>query len=110
MRFFWPKNPEDPNSPLEVWWYRVVLFGSISSPFLLAIILEKIIEENIVNMYVREMLINNIYVDNLNLGLDREDLLPTLYKESRERFRSRGFNIRKWVANSEVIRKLTREE
>ena len=29
LRFFWPKNPEDPNSPLEVWRYRVVLFGSI---------------------------------------------------------------------------------
>ena len=41
LRFFWPKNPEDPNSPLEVWRYRVVLFGSISS-FLLAIVLEKL--------------------------------------------------------------------
>ena len=112
LRFFWPENPGDPNtnSPLEVWHYRVVLFGSISSPFLLAIILEKIIEEDIVNRYVREMLINNIYVDNLNLGLDREDLLPTLYKESREVLRSRGFNLRKWVSNSEVIRKLAREE
>ena len=68
LRFFWPKNPRDPYSPLEVWRYRVVLFGSISSPFLLAIILEKIIED-IVNNDVRDMLRNNKNVDNLKLGL-----------------------------------------
>ena len=88
----------------------MVLFGSISSPFLLAIILDKIIEEAIVNNYVRDMLRNNIYVDNLNLGLNNEELLPTLYRESRRIFKNRGFNLRKWVSNSEVIKKLAREE
>ena len=62
LRFFWPKNPEDLNSPLELWRYRVVLFGSISSPFLLAIILDKIIEEDIVNSYVRDICLGTIYM------------------------------------------------
>ena len=47
LRFYWPKNPMDPFSALEVWRFRVVLFGSISSPFLLAIVLDKIIAEDI---------------------------------------------------------------
>merc|ERR1712055_1153221 len=56
------------------------------------------------------MLYNNIYVDNLNIGLNNEEILPVLYKESREKFGNRGFNIRKWVSNSEVIQKLARKK
>ena len=41
LRFFWPEIPGNPRSRLLVYRFRVVLFGSISSPFLLAAVLEK---------------------------------------------------------------------
>ena len=56
LRFFWPKDPKHPFSALEEWRFRVVLFGSISSSFLLAIVLEKVIAEDFVNSKVRNIL------------------------------------------------------
>merc|ERR1711888_193576 len=90
----------------EEWRFRVVLFGSISSPFLSAIVLEKVIAEDIVNNKVRNILQNNIYVDNLNCAVNDVILLIKLYKESREVFLRRGFNLRKWSSNCKVIQEL----
>ena len=108
LRFFWPKDPKNPFSALEEWRFRVVLFGSISSPFLLAIVLEKVIAEDIVNNNVRKILQNNIYVDNLNCAVNDVELLFNLYKESRKVFLKRGFNLRKWSSNCKVIQELAK--
>ena len=110
LRFFWPKEPSNPFSILEEWRFRVVLFGSISSPFLLAVVLEKVIAEDIVNKYVRNILQTSIYVDNLNCAVYNEELLTVLYKESRRVFLNRGFNLRKWKSTSKIIQELAGAE
>ena len=33
--FLWLSNPEDPESEFEIYHFRVILFGSVSSPFML---------------------------------------------------------------------------
>ena len=81
-----------------MWRYRVVLFGSISSPFLL------------VDSYVRKTLRETIYVDNLNCCSNNEDLLTKLYVVSREAFMNRGFNLRKWSSSGQKVRELARSE
>ncbi|CAL4228706.1 unnamed protein product [Meganyctiphanes norvegica] len=42
LRFFLPTNPLDPNSPMEIWRYKALLFGAISSPFILAAVLDNV--------------------------------------------------------------------
>ena len=34
LRFFWPRNPRNPYTPLDMYRFKSVLLGSISSPFL----------------------------------------------------------------------------
>ena len=87
-----------------------MLFGSLISPFLLAIVLEKVIAEDIVNSKVRSILQNNIYVDNLNCTVNDVDILLNLYKESREVFLKRGFNLRKWSSNCKAIQDLAKAD
>ena len=110
LRFFWPKDPKNPFSPLEVWRFRVVLFGSISSPFLLAIVLDKVIAEDILNSQVKKILQHNIYVDNLNCATNDVNMLVNLYKESREVFLKRGFNLRKWSSNCQEVQDLAKKD
>ena len=88
----------------------MVLFGSISSPFLLAIVLDKIIAEDIVNNSVKKILQNNIYVDNLSCAVSDVGILCKLYKESREMFLKRGFNLRKWSSNCEAVQELAKKD
>ena len=88
----------------------MVLFGSISSPFLLAIILQKIIEEDIVDSYVRKTLRETIYVDNLNCCSNNEDLLTKLYVVSRKAFMKRGFNLRKWSSSGQKVKELAKAD
>ena len=109
LRFFWPKDPKNPFSTLVVYRFRVVLFGSISSPFLLAAVLDKIIAEDITDKEVRKILQQNIYVDNLNCATYDEGMLPIIYN-SRKIFLSRGFNLCKWYSNSTVVQKLAKKD
>ena len=83
LRFYWPKDPSNLFSPLEIWRFKVVLFGSISSPFLLAIVLDKVIAEDIENSIVKKTLQHSIYVDNLNCANNSVDINIKLY-ESRK--------------------------
>ena len=110
LRFYWPKDPRNVFSGLEIWRFRVVLFGSISSPFLLAVVLEKVIAEDIADNEVRKILQNNIYVDNLNCAVNSVNILFKLYKESRDVFIKRGFNLCKWSSNCKVIQDLAKKD
>ena len=98
LRFYWFKDPADLNSDLIVYRFRVVLFGSISSPFLLAVVLEKIIMDDISDKAVQETLLKNIYVDNVCVASDSAEFLERVY-DSVEVFKSRGFRLRKWNTN-----------
>ena len=56
--FFFRDNINNPNSPISVWWFKSVLFGATSSPFMLNCTVADIIKSN-------ESLFNlEIFVDN----------------------------------------------
>ena len=109
LRFHWPKNPASLFSPLEVWRFKVVLFGSISSPFLLAIVLDKVIAEDITNTIVRKTLQSSIYVDNLVVANNNIKINIKLY-QSREVFLKRGFNLREWTSNFTQVQELAKKD
>ena len=110
LRFFWPEVPGDLNSKLIEFRFRVVLFGSISSPFLLAIVLEKIIEEDIEDKIIKDILRNGIYVDNLNSAINDVNTLKNLYKTCREVFMARHFNFRQWSTNNIELKEMAKRD
>ena len=106
LRFFYPENPLDPNSPMEIWRYKALLFGAISSPFILAAVLDTLIEESNLPQHTKEALKKGIYVDNLFHASDYEKELCQFYRESKELLEGGGFKLRQWSSNSEILRKL----
>ena len=108
LRFFWPEVPGDLKSKLIIYRFRVVLFGSISSPYLLAAVLEKIIEDDIKDKTLQKILRESIYVDNLAASFANIETLKRLYTTCRETFLSRHFNLRQWSSNSVEVNNLAK--
>ena len=109
LRFFWPEEPGNPNSRLQIWRFRVVLFGSISSPFLLAAVLDKIINEDIKDKMLQKLLLESIYVDNLACSSFNKDMIFKVYA-TRKNFLNRHFNLRMWKTNVPEVNKMAKED
>ena len=105
LRFFWPEDPYNPKSKLIEYRWKAVLFGSISSPFILASVLKKLITDDSVTRYTREALLNGIYVDNLFHSDNDENNLVHFFEESRSIMAKGNFNLREWGSNNAKVRK-----
>ena len=103
LRFFYPANPLDPNSPMEIWRYKALLFGAISSPFILAAVLDTLVENSDLPQHTKDALKKGVYVDNLFHATDDERELCHFYRESRDLLEEGGFNLRQWSSNSKDI-------
>ena len=99
LRFFWPEVPGDIKSELVVYKFRVVLFGSISSPYLLAAVLEITIQDDVKDKALSKILQEGIYVDDLSVVVFRKEILLNLYEVCKLVFQARHFNLRKWASN-----------
>ena len=64
LRFFFLDDPWDPNNRLLIYRFKVVMLGAVSSPFLLAAVLEKLIESETRIYFVKVALHDSLYVDN----------------------------------------------
>ena len=106
LRFFYPANPLDPNSPMEIWRYKSLLFGAISSPFILAAVLDTLVENSNLQQHTKEALKKGIYVDNLFHASNYEKDLCQFYRESRELLEKGGFKLRQWSSNSIDLKKI----
>ena len=98
-RFFWPDNPFDPNSKIKTFRFKVVLFGSTASQFLLnstvLFHLSKFSTES------AEKIKRNLYVDNLVATFDTEQEAKIFYDEAKGIMHEGGFNLREWSCNSD---------
>ena len=104
LRFFWPEDPSDPNSKLIQYRWKAVLFGSISSPFILASVLKRLITDKSANQYTRDALLKGIYVDNLFHSDDNEENLVKFFSDARDVLSKGNFNLREWGSNSILVR------
>ena len=109
LRFFWPTDPCNPKSKLIEYRWKAVLFGSISSPFILASVLKKLITDASATTYTKEALLNGIYVDNLFHSDNSENRLVDFFNESRCIMAKGNFNLREWGSNSSKVRKAAKE-
>ena len=103
-RFLWPIQPGKPDSKLQVYRFAVVPFGSYSSPFMLAAVLNLHLSKT--TSPVANDMKQNIYVDNILLGCDTEAELMQYYTQARKIMG----NLRSWSSNNHNIQRLVDEE
>ena len=67
-RFLWLSDPSDPDSEFQVYWFKVVLFGATSSPFMLNATLHYHLQQ--CPSPLATYILANLYVDNIISGCD----------------------------------------
>ena len=97
-QFFWLSDPTNPESTFITYRFKVVLFGSASSPFMLNATLNHHL--NLYGSPVSCDMKNNLYVDNIISGCQSEEALIHYYTESRAIMSDANFNLRSWASNS----------
>ena len=100
-RFFWPENPLDANSEIITYRFRVVLFGSTASQFLLNSTIKFHLQR--INDDVAQSVLRNIYIDNLQNTFTSENDLIDYYNKVNIHFNSAGFKLKQWQTNSPAL-------
>ena len=98
-----------PERKLVAYRYKSLVFGFISSPFIL---------NHVVKFHVAKyppdncsaVLLNNMYVDNLFFTGSNPHELLALYRQAGQRMTEGGFELRSWASNSEELNATFRED
>ena len=106
--FLWPCCPGDPESPLQTYRFRVVLFGSASSPFMLHAALHCHLTQ--CSSTISKDLLQNLYVDNILSGCPTEEETVAYYTEARTALSEANFNLRSWASNSKQLRSIAEKD
>jgi hypothetical protein len=107
-RFLWLSDSNDPNSPLITYRFRVVLFGTTCSRFILNATVLRHLKLN--PSHTSNLLKNDLYVDNVLSSFPDENSLISFYRESRSILSKGGFNLRSRTSNNIKLRQLTESE
>ena len=101
-RFFWLADPTNPESELTVYRFKTVLFGAVSSPFILYATLHRHLQHH--NTPLSKDIQTNLYVDNIISGSATEAEAVQYYHNARAMLSEAGFNLRAWISNSQQVR------
>ena len=111
LRFLWINDPtsEDPN--IVVKHFNRVVFGVTCSPFLL----NGTVRHHVSNYEVEDPqfvndFLSSLYVDDFNGGKDSVPEAFQLYTKAKSRMKEGGFNLRKWISNSEKLMQWINQE
>jgi hypothetical protein len=107
-RFLWPKDPYDPNSEIQIYRFKVVLFGATCSQFILNATIQHHLSLKPTSKIASEIG-RNIYVDNLQGVSDSETELIDYYNRSKALLLSAGLSLREWLTNSPQLTVLLEE-
>ena len=99
--FFWLINPSDPESELAIYRFKTVLFGAVSSPFLLYATLYHHLQQH--NTPLSKDIETNLYVDNIISDSATEAEAVQYYHNARAILSKAGFNLRAWMSNSQQL-------
>ena len=106
-RFFWLQNPTDPNSEFVVYRFKSVLFGAVSSPFILYATLYHHLQHY--NTPISNDIQSNLYVDNIVSGCETQTQTVEYFHRARDIMSSARFNLRAWVSNSQELSTTTQQ-
>ena len=96
--FYARENWEDPESDIAIYRFRVVLFGSTASPFLLNATILHLFECNDMMDFLMDC-----YVDNLFFELDTVEELFVAMNKAISLFDLASMPLREWASNSVVM-------
>lgn len=107
-RFLWLSDASDPNSKFDTYRFCTVLFGSVSSPFMLFATLNH--HQLQYNTPVSHNIRCNLYVDNIVTGFNSEEETLQFYSQARSILSAAKFNLRAWASNSRQLMETARRE
>ena len=103
-RFLWLSDPDDAESDFDTYRFKVVLFGSASSPFMLVATLRLHLSKY--NSQVAHNMQQNLYVDNVISGSPTKESAIQYFNEARKIMSDANFNLRSWASNSQHLQTL----
>ena len=103
-RFFWPADPFDSESEIKIYRFKVVLFGSTASQFLLNMTISYHLSQ--LNTQTSKDIARNLYVDNVQNSFATEESAISFFKNANTIMESGGFHLREWKSNSREINKV----
>ncbi|XP_065902306.1 uncharacterized protein [Dysidea avara] len=104
LRFLWVDDIKKERPRVTTFRFTRVVFGVSVSPFLLNATIKHHVEEyrenhpEFVNLFTR-----SIYVDDITYGASDEEAAFELYGKSKKVLAEGGFNLRKFVSNSQSL-------
>jgi len=107
-RFLWPASPETPDSSFQVYYFKVIPFGSSSSPFMLGAVLNLHLSK--FQSHIANDMKKNIYVDNILSGCNTEKKITNYYMQAREIMGQARFNLRSWSSNNHSLQKIVAKD
>lgn len=103
-RFFWPSDPYDDGSKIQTYKFKVVLFGSTASQFLLNATIDTHLRK--IDTSEARALLRNIYVDNVQNTFSTESEIINFYVNTKKIMSAAGFKLREWRSNSASMNRL----
>ena len=107
-RFLWLTNPLDPSSAFVTYRFRRIIFGAVSSPFILFATLHHHL--HLYDTPLSHKIRSNLYVDNIVTGCETESQAVQFFQEARSMMCNAGFNLRAWASNSESLTRKALED
>ena len=100
-RFLWLKDLNIPQAEnnLQILRFTRVLFGVISSPFLLGATILCHLKKK--ETEVAKKVERDIYMDNVITGENSTNKAVTFYHEAKLIFQNASMNLKEWISNSE---------
>ena len=101
FRLIWFKDNDVKTGDVQVYRFTRHVWEINSSPFVALLAIKRLIEENPVNasLLTLNAVEYNRYMDDVLLANNSLENLKLIVKEGLDLFSSRGFKLRKWVAN-----------
>ena len=106
--FVWLSQPNNPESEFIIYRFKVVLFGSVSSPFMLSATLYQLLLKD--DSDIAKDIQQNIYVDNIITGFSNVDATTQFYHKARQIMSGARFNLRSWASNHNKITSLAHQD
>ena len=102
-RFLWVKDLDRPPEGSNLITYRFarVPFGIVSSPFLLAAVLQHHLDEE--KSWLAGPIQGNLYVDNVLIGINEKAEAMKVYAEAKQVFRTAFKNLRDFCSNDPSV-------
>ena len=104
LRFFWVEDIHNTNPNIITLRFARLVFGLTCSPAILnAVLHHHLTQYSTIDPTFVTKILKSLYVDDLASGSDNTESALALAKKIKTRLSESGFNMRKWLSNSEEL-------